>query len=71
MAYLRIMNKEEYFNINRGVKGKGILISQPVDLYYEVHCLERYLEMMEVIFAQLETMTTLDQDFTLLADPTI
>ena len=26
---------------------------------------------MEIIFTQLESMTTLDQDFTLLADPTI
>ena len=71
IAYLRIMIKEEYFNINRGTTGKGILISQPVDLHYEVHCLEKYLEMMEVVFAKLESVSTLDQDQTLLGDPSI
>ena len=53
MSYMRIMNKEEYFNINRGVKGRGILISQPVDLDYEVHCLEKYLEIVQVISVHL------------------
>ena len=71
ISYLRIMIKEEYFNINRGTTGKGILISQPVYLHYEVHCLEKYLEMMEVVFAQLQTMSTLDQDIALLSDPSV
>lgn len=71
ISYLRIMIKEEYFNINRGTKGKGILISQPVDLHYEIHCLEKYLEMMEVVLNQLQTMSTLDQDISLLNDPSV
>ena len=65
------MIKEEYFNINRGTTGKGILISQPVDLYYEVHCLEKYQEMLEVVFTQLQTMSTLDQDMAMLSDPSV
>ena len=71
ISYLRIMIKEEYFNINRGITGKGILISQPVDLYYEVHCLEKYQEMLEVVFTQLQTMSTLDQDMAMLSDPSV
>jgi hypothetical protein len=71
ISYLRIMIKEEYFNINRGTTGKGILISQPVDLHYEVHCLEKYLEMLEVVVTQLQTMSTLDQDMAMLSDPSV
>lgn len=66
MAYLRSSLKEDFFENKQGKSSKHILITQPVDLEFEMHCLEYYKAIIEYTLVFAERETTLEADLELL-----
>ena len=46
---MRTMLKEEYFDRKYNHKVKGVYITKPVDLDFENHCLQKYIQIIKLV----------------------
>lgn len=68
MAYLRSTLKEEFFEKKNGTSSKSVLISEAMNLDFEMYCLEFYLAILTYLYVYNTRTTSLEADMELL-DP--
>lgn len=65
LSYFRSVCKQSFFKTCIP-EARGVLLSRPVNLGFERHCLEFYLQLLEFLQNNLEKMSTLKNDENLL-----